>query len=289
MTNEDFDEAIDSATHALNSMTHSHGRPPYMAVFGQIPRVGTGLLQDDKALINKDDQPGSVRPEILKALIEINASQSLRRARLRKTATAYHNELLPGQNCAYWRWQNPRGRSTKKRGAWVVARFLAYDPDGRSAWLHAGTTTVQASLEQIRAERVQPTYETTFGMTTKLQRHRPMRMSMTTSYISHSCRRRSTTWTMSQHHRTMRRIHYHWHLHQQHPSPKPPHHHLTNYHHLSTQDNRQQSHNNNNDNNNKPYNSIWMSAQETSISIHRLMGQQQQCHKAHHVADRSPT
>ena len=168
MTNEDFDEAIDSATHALNSMTYSHGRPPYMAVFGQIPRVGTGLLQDDKALVNKDDQAGSIRPEILraeamKALIEINTSQSLRRALLRKTATAHHNELLPGQNRAYWRWQNPRGRSTKKRGAWVVARFLAYEPDGRSAWLHAGTTTVQTSLEQIRAahgfENWQPSKE----------------------------------------------------------------------------------------------------------------------------------
>ena len=168
MTNEDFDEAIDSATHALNSMTYSHGRPPYMAVFGQIPRVGTGLLQDDKASSTRMTRPeASVQRSSVqrpwKALIEINTSQSLRRALLRKTATAHHNELLPGQNRAYWRWQNPRGRSTKKRGAWVVARFLAYEPDGRSAWLHAGTTTVQTSLEQIRAahgfENWQPSKE----------------------------------------------------------------------------------------------------------------------------------
>ena len=168
MSEADIDETIDSAVHALNSMTYTHGRPPYMAVFGQIPRIGMGLLQDDQALITKPDQAGSIRPDILraeamKALIEINTSQSLRRALLRKTATPHHNELLPGQNCAYWRWQNPKGRSTKKRGAWVVARFLAYDPDGRSAWLHSGTTTLQASLEQIRGahgfENWQPSKE----------------------------------------------------------------------------------------------------------------------------------
>lgn len=103
-----------------------------------------------------DTQPGVVRPDILraealKALAEINTSQSLRRALLRKTSTAHQHDLLPGQNCAYWRWQNPKGRSTKKRGAWVVARFLSYDPDGRSAWLHSGTTTLQVALEQIRS------------------------------------------------------------------------------------------------------------------------------------------
>ena len=57
----------------------------------------------------------------------------------------------------------PRGRSTKKRGAWVVARFLSYDPDGRSAWLHSGTTTLQVSLEQLRGaygfEQWQPSIE----------------------------------------------------------------------------------------------------------------------------------
>ena len=159
---------LEAAVHALNSMTYSHGRPPYMAVFGQIPRVGGGLLQDDRSLVTHDPGHGVVRADILraeamKALAEINTSQSLRRALLRKTATPHHNQRLPGQNCAYWRWQNPRGRSTKKRGAWVVARFLSYDPDGRSAWLHSGTTTLQVSLEQLRGaygfEQWQPSIE----------------------------------------------------------------------------------------------------------------------------------
>ena len=42
MTSDDFDAALEAAVHALNSMTYSHGRPQYMAVFGQIPRVGGG-------------------------------------------------------------------------------------------------------------------------------------------------------------------------------------------------------------------------------------------------------
>ena len=44
-----------------------------------------------------------------------------------------------------------------------MARFLSYDPDGRAAWLHSGTTTVQVSLEQLRGafgfEHWQPTRE----------------------------------------------------------------------------------------------------------------------------------
>jgi hypothetical protein len=48
-----------------------------------------------------------LRAEAMKALAEINTSQSLRRALLRKTATPHHNQLLPGQNCAYWRGAEP--------------------------------------------------------------------------------------------------------------------------------------------------------------------------------------
>ena len=165
---DDFDQAIEAATHALNSMTYSHGRPPYMAVFGQIPRIGSGLLQDDTALICHPDQIGTVRPDVLraeaiKALADINTSQALRRALLRKTAASHQRDLLPGQNCAYWRWQVPKGKSTKKKGAWIVARFLSYDPDNKSAWVHSGTTTVHVALEQLRGavgfEHWQPSRE----------------------------------------------------------------------------------------------------------------------------------
>ena len=41
--------------------------------------------------------------------------------------------------------QVPKGRSTKKKGAWIVARFLSYDPDGKSACVHSGTTTVHVA------------------------------------------------------------------------------------------------------------------------------------------------
>ena len=154
-TCEDIDLALEFAVHALNSMTYTHGRPAYMAVFGQIPRLPGGLLQDDRSLVTSSDHTGFTRPDVLraeaiKAIAEVNTSQALCRALLRKTASQDADPLLPGQHCAYWRWQNPRGRSTKKRGGWVIARFLSYDPDKRSAWLHSGTNTVQLSLEQLR-------------------------------------------------------------------------------------------------------------------------------------------
>ena len=128
-----------------------------MAVFGQIPRVPGGLLQDDRSLCYKPEQTDNfTRPEILraeavKALAEINASAALRRALLRKTATTIRRDLLPGQPCAFWRWQNPRGRATRKRGGWTMARFLSYDPDLKSAWVHSGTTTMQVAVKQVRA------------------------------------------------------------------------------------------------------------------------------------------
>ncbi|CAJ1344302.1 unnamed protein product, partial [Effrenium voratum] len=109
----DFDEALEVTIHAINSFTYSHGRPAYMAVFGQIPRVPGGLLQDDRCLAYKPEQTDSfTRPEMLraeaaKALAEINTSSAL--------------------------------------------RFLSYDPDMRSAWLHVGTTTLQVAVEQLRA------------------------------------------------------------------------------------------------------------------------------------------
>ena len=170
MTEEDFDTALESAVHAINSMTYTHGRPAYMAVFGQIPRLPGGLLEDDRSLCtNVEPLPGAMRPDVLraeavKAIAEINVSQALRRALLRKTAASPKDlQIEPGQNCAYWRWQNPRSKSTKKRGGWVVARFLANDPDGRSAWLHSGNTTIQVSLEQLRSahgfENWQPSRE----------------------------------------------------------------------------------------------------------------------------------
>ncbi|CAJ1448531.1 unnamed protein product [Effrenium voratum] len=152
-----FEDALDASVHAMNSFTYSHGRPAYMAVFGQIPRVPGGLLQDNRSLCYKPEQTDNfTRPEILraeavKALAEINASAALRRALLRKTATTIRRDLLPGQPTAFWRWQNPRGRTTRKRGGWTMARFLSYDPDLKSAWVHSGTTTMQVAVEQVRA------------------------------------------------------------------------------------------------------------------------------------------
>ncbi|CAE7534105.1 UCK2 [Symbiodinium necroappetens] len=50
----------------------------------------------------------------------------------------------------YWRW---RKRGIKKRGGWVTAKFLSWDPSspGKLAWVRSGTSTALVAIEQLRA------------------------------------------------------------------------------------------------------------------------------------------
>ena len=60
-------------------------------------------------------------------------------------------QILPGSLAAYWRWT--KRSAGKKRGGYVIGRlylFLHHDPDNKSAWLQAGSTTVQVTYEQLR-------------------------------------------------------------------------------------------------------------------------------------------
>ncbi|CAJ1379858.1 unnamed protein product, partial [Effrenium voratum] len=75
-----------------------------------------------------------IRSEALKRLLDLNVSQHLRRAMLRKTVKTRVPELLDGQPCAYWRWHK---KGAKKRE--------------KMAWLRTGTTTVLVAVEQLRA------------------------------------------------------------------------------------------------------------------------------------------
>ena len=146
-------------------------RPPYMAVFGQIPRIAAGLLQDDKALVCHPEQHGAVRPDILraeamKALADINTSQALRRAVLRKTAPGPQRDLQPGHcNLAHTgAGKSPKDEAPKRKGhgSWHDSCPTTH-ADNKSAWLHSGTATVHVALEQLRGavgfEHWQPTRE----------------------------------------------------------------------------------------------------------------------------------
>ena len=57
---------------------------------------------------------------------------------------------MPGQPCAFWRWAR---RGQKKRGTWVIARFLSWDPShpGKQAWVKTGATSILVTAEQLRA------------------------------------------------------------------------------------------------------------------------------------------
>jgi hypothetical protein len=150
----DMEQAAVAACFAKNSTTWSSGRPPFIAAFGRIPRMGMNLLSDKHALVagrtreQAQREADYLRVEAQQHLAAMSVDSSLRRALLRKSTTTGPQELPVGSIAAYWRWTM---RSGKKRGGFKLARVLGRDPDGKSIWLQAGTNTIKAAEHQIRA------------------------------------------------------------------------------------------------------------------------------------------
>ena len=154
-TAAEMDLLLAPALHAVNSMVLSRGRSAFQAVFGKVPRLPGGLFTDNQALAVSPTTDAAataerVRAEAVKAIADLNVQQSIRRAILRKTRHVHAPQLEPGQPCAYWRW---RKKGVKKRGGWISARFLSWDPSspGKLAWIRSGTTAALVAVEQLRA------------------------------------------------------------------------------------------------------------------------------------------
>ena len=155
----DIPSLLIAACHSVNSTTFTKGRSAYAAVFGTQPRLPDGVLTDENVLassphVHSDDHnPGLkaslVRSEAAKHLINLNMNKQLQRALLRKTRDTKIADLRPGQKCAVWRWSK---RGLRKRGSWLVSRFLSWDPSspGKMAWVRVGTTTALVTSEQLR-------------------------------------------------------------------------------------------------------------------------------------------
>ena len=152
-TPEDLDNAIVSALYSKNSATWTSGRPPFIAAFGKIPRVGLDFINDPRALIagssrsEAQQQAAMMRCEAYKALAEASASSTLRRALLRKTNQQPAEPPEPGSLLAYWRWTV---RSHRKRGGYRIARYLGKDPDNSSYWIQSGSHTIKVAPNQVR-------------------------------------------------------------------------------------------------------------------------------------------
>eukprot|EP00434_Breviolum_minutum_P022664 symbB.v1.2.020001.t1/scaffold1659.1/size107071/3 len=155
---DELDDILVAVLHSMNSSTYSYGRSPCQAVFGRIPRPVGDLISDGQALtispqVQREQgalQPEILRAEALSALAQFSASQAVKRALLRKTRTQHDlHALQPGQAVAYWRMSGKTRQH--KRGAWNLARFLAWDPDKKSAWLQVGKHSVRIGKTQIRA------------------------------------------------------------------------------------------------------------------------------------------
>jgi hypothetical protein len=147
-----LDWVLLAAIQAVNSSTASKGRSPYQAVFGRLPRFPGDLMSDDRALAVSDNQllAEELRSQALRVIDDMRASQIIRRALLRKTKPSKDEakQILPGSLAAYWRWT--KRSAGKKRGGYVIGRLLHHDRDNKSAWLQAGSTTVQVTYEQLR-------------------------------------------------------------------------------------------------------------------------------------------
>ena len=87
------------------------------------------------------------RAEAQKAVADVNVDMHLRRALLRKTAHMRVDDITPGAKVAVWRSQL-RGRSTKKRGGYVIGKLIAWD--GASAWIQIGWQTIKVDRAQMR-------------------------------------------------------------------------------------------------------------------------------------------
>ena len=130
-----MEQAAIAACFAKNSQTWSSGRPPFIAAFGRIPRMGMDLLSDPHGLVagrsREEAQRDAdlLRVEAQKHLAAMYIDSNLRRALLRKSTSVDPQELQPGSIGAYWRWT---AKSGKKRGGYKLARILGKDPDGQS-------------------------------------------------------------------------------------------------------------------------------------------------------------
>ena len=153
---QQMDMVAVAASFAKNACTWSSGRPPYIAAFGRIPRMGLDLISDQNGLV-----AGSTRSEVQHqaALLRSEAQQHLaamavdsgfRRALLRKSTAEEILDVPVGAVVAYWRWT---AKSSKKKGGYKLARLLGRDPDGKSMWLQAGTNTIKVLPHQVRAAR----------------------------------------------------------------------------------------------------------------------------------------
>ena len=154
---------VTSACHAMNAAIHTHGRSAYQMVFGRQPRLLDSNFSDPMVLATSSpvtkpaDETNSglkaelVRNEAIKTVYNLDVRQHLRRALLRKTRITKIADLQAGQRCAFWRWSRKGG--PRKRGTWLIGRFLSWDPSypGKQAWIRSGNTTVLVTAEQLRA------------------------------------------------------------------------------------------------------------------------------------------
>ena len=151
---------LSSACHAMNSTIQTHGRSAYQAVFGRQPRLLNSNFNDPMNLATsppvaqlQDDsyafRAELVRAEAVKAIHDLDVSRHLRRALLRKTRVTKVADVLPGQKVAFWRWSR---RGGKKRGTWITATFLSWDPSavGKQAWIRSGGSSILVTSEQLR-------------------------------------------------------------------------------------------------------------------------------------------
>ena len=117
---EAMEQAAIAACFAKNSCTWSSGRPPFVAAFGRVPRLGMNLLSDQHGLVagrtreQAQREADYMRAEAQQHLSAMSVDSNLRRALLRevylqptsRTTSWFHCSIL-AMDCEIWqeeRW-----------------------------------------------------------------------------------------------------------------------------------------------------------------------------------------
>ena len=155
----DLDDILVAVLHSINTSTYSYGRSPCQAVFGRIPRPSWRHSVRQPGLDNLTTSTSGAWDTQTRTVEGLKLWRLLPNFQLRRQWSgpswgrhAPRKIFLTFYLDKPWHTGAWVARlDSTKRGAWNLARFLAWDPDKKSAWVQVGKHSVRVGATQLRA------------------------------------------------------------------------------------------------------------------------------------------